>query len=406
MRVSFLDPVDHPFASDMAEQTDALEDHRVHKRPRAVSSGAEDAVHPGADSTVPTDGRDLHRVNANVSESPDGLSAVHPYLSGLITLPSDCQLQLGLEFHGEGSVAFGARSAELSALHPGFDLEAVVKISHDFFKARFDLKEGHVARQLGEGAAAPVIAYHASKGNIRTIIAEGLDPRLASQGLFGRGLYFTPDPIKANDYCSEKGDPGRLRSILRCRVILGKSKDYGVGKFDRTLIREPRGFNSVSGFIRRSSEYVVYSADQVLVEEIIFYRFRDTAFEMKPCLDLPSSMAGRVVFITAALSEFLSNLQNRARERGSEDAAKKAVSDLLREQKTPALFLQEMSAILGAAPPGDLEEKIAKELRISKARRGEASGQPPVDISPPQRSYSITGPESATRDSAIGSRDS
>ncbi len=64
--------------------------------------------------------------------------------------------------------------------------------------------------------------YHVTRGPIDEVLAQGLDQRVSRIGMFGRGIYFTDDPLKANMY--SKAPPGQLRFMLRANVLLGKTK--------------------------------------------------------------------------------------------------------------------------------------------------------------------------------------
>ena len=46
------------------------------------------------------------------------------------------------------------------------------------------------------------LLYHCTRTNVETVLAQGLDERLGSSGLLGRGIYFADSPTKAINYDS------------------------------------------------------------------------------------------------------------------------------------------------------------------------------------------------------------
>lgn len=156
--------------------------------------------------------------------------------------------------------------------------------------------------------------------------------------------------------------------MLRCTAVLGKVKVYEVGRFDRDLIIEPDGFDSVQGFIRRGAEFVVYSNDRVLVTHIIYYKFADTQFELTPSSAVPPNTTGQIVYITAPLSEFFGKLQQRAGPPNSPSNAsiKRLIASLLKKHIEIDAFLCEVGKVLKAPPPDDLAGKIKSELEKCK----------------------------------------
>ena len=196
-------------------------------------------------------------------------------------------------------------------------------------------------------------------------LKQGLDYRLAQRGFFGKGLYVTSNPMKANDYSPDKGQPTALRMMLRCRVLLGKAKEFDVGRFDRDLTIEPEGFDSVQGFIRRGIEYVLYANDRVYITHVIFYRFGDRDLELAPSFALPPNVTGQIVYITASLSEFFGKLQQRATV-DQQIPIKRLISALLKRAITVTQFLDQISSMLKALPPKDLCEKLTTELEKCK----------------------------------------
>lgn len=111
--------------------------------------------------------------------------------------------------------------------------------------------------------------YHVTRSrSYNDLITNGLDSRLSLGGHFGRGIYVTPDPAKANQY----RDPMHSRHLmLQTRVRLGRVKTFAPGTHDPSLVREPYGFDSSKGNISGHDEYTVYDNRRVLIEYMIWY---------------------------------------------------------------------------------------------------------------------------------------
>lgn len=211
------------------------------------------------------------------------------------------------------------------------------------------------------------ILYFMPTTDIAAIVRQGLDQTCFTDAFFGRGLQFFEDPLKANDMSPFRGQPTSLRCMLRCRVAVGSSKEYPTGHYDRHLQAAPTPHQSVKGYIRRGVEYTIFRPSQVLVTEIVFYRFLNTVLEMTPSLAMPLTPASRngvTVLITASLSEFFNKLQGRAGPEGSvpHTQVRRAIGELLRGKQTPAAFVASVSAVLHAPPPANLQEKLEAEL--------------------------------------------
>ena len=91
-------------------------------------------------------------------------------------------------------------------------------------------------RKALEEAARPWLteqrnAYHVTRAeNLKDLLLEGLDQRLAARGRFGRGLYFAEDPRKSDFYWKGSKDPSAVRMMLRTKVLLGRKKPYSPGE--------------------------------------------------------------------------------------------------------------------------------------------------------------------------------
>jgi len=268
-------------------------------------------------------------------------------------------------------------------------VEKVLEIQNPLIYSQYQARKA-ATEILNDGDANEVTSFHVSKGSLFSICQTNLDYRNAQRGFFGKGLYTSPDPLKANDYSNEKGNPSALRVMLRCKVLLGRVKEFEMGRFDRDLISEPEGFDSVKGFIRRGSEYVVYSSDRIYVTHLIFYKVNDTALELSAPLNLPPNVSGHIVYITASLSEFFGKLQQRAGPATSPEyvAVRKLIGTLLKKQIDVDSFLAQISKILKAAPPADLAVRMKTELEKCKLPPPPpSSSTPSEDLSrdhPPQ----------------------
>lgn len=360
-----------------------------------------------------------------------GTSCICPCLRGPKLPPhiTISEVPPGTPEHTRVSAPFG----------PGFDVVKIVEVKDALAEHRFRggvaavyarQRERHgdaaaampstkhmlqqLLRQLNEDEAAmsyPELAnvtscLHTTKASaLLSVLSKGLDPRLAKRGFFGQGLYFTEDPMKANDYSEVKGDPHALRIMLWCQIVRGHAKAFEVGRFDRDLVIEPEGFDSVEGFIRRGTEYVVYGADRAIITHVIIYRMTDTQLETTPSFALPPGVSGQIVYITASLSEFFGKLQQRATQE-QQVPLKRLIASLLKRNMTVQEFLAQVSNMLKAAPPADLEQKLTDELAKCKLPPGltpapttaPAPALPPLPMfapAPAPVQASVVGPSAA-----------
>ena len=150
------------------------------------------------------------------------------------------------------------------------------------------------------------ILYHSTKSPLDEICAFGFSLKFAKKGLFGApGVYLADTINKANRYSTSVGDISKIRAMLRCRVILGKTKEYPVGHAAQFLTKAPEGYQSVKGFLTGGHEYVVYSPTQVLISEVFFYRV--TSKEVDGiCPSFPFGFSGKLVFLHSDLSQLFS----------------------------------------------------------------------------------------------------
>ncbi|XP_053374203.1 uncharacterized protein LOC123531352 [Mercenaria mercenaria] len=124
--------------------------------------------------------------------------------------------------------------------------------------------------------------YHGTSVEKDRICEEGLDQRLSRMGYFGKGIYFSDNPLKCVHYSDDpaKKNPDEAY-ILKCRVILGDAKVYAKGCYDTTLKREPekeasssgwRYYDSVVGCPKDFNEFVVYENRRAMIEYIISFK--------------------------------------------------------------------------------------------------------------------------------------
>lgn len=113
--------------------------------------------------------------------------------------------------------------------------------------------------------------FHTTRAaDLDAVLLEGLDQRLSKPGRFGRGVYWADDPDKANRYWP-RHRASETRVMLRGTVRLGRTKNFRPLVCDSSLLRAPRGYDSVCGNITGQNEYVVYENNRSLVEYAIHY---------------------------------------------------------------------------------------------------------------------------------------
>lgn len=247
----------------------------------------------------------------------------------------------------------------------GFNVVKIVQVINPETYDKFKAQQRLMAKTNGGIIPHEAITYHTPKTeDIEKICALGLEYRIAQRGFFGKGIYSTPDPMKANDYSDKKGNPEAVRAMLRCQVTVGRTKEFDIGRFDRDLYMEPEGYDSTKGFIRRASEYVVYNSDRINVTHIVFYKFGDSVLELTPSTALPPNVTGQIVYITASLSEFFGKLQQRAGPPTCLEyvAIRRLIGQLLKSQLSVDAFMAEVSKVLKAVPPADLGDRMRTEL--------------------------------------------
>ena len=129
--------------------------------------------------------------------------------------------------------------------------------------------------------------YHLSSAGWGHVCETGLDVERASEGLFGKALYFSPDPKKCDDYwrratkhgndaaavsvASTGKDPMTTRIMFACKVLLGRTKEFGAQQYDKSLRAAPGGYDSVAGIINGQRELAIYANEQALLDYMVTY---------------------------------------------------------------------------------------------------------------------------------------
>jgi hypothetical protein len=245
-----------------------------------------------------------------------------------------------------------------------FSIVGIYSVTNDLLSCQYAARRSATEVLRGPSQLNEKVAFHVTKGGLFNICQFGLDPRFSQKGFFGRGIHVALEPMKANDYSVHKGNPSVVRVMLRCKVLQGVSREFELGRFDRSLVMEPPNTDSVLGFLRRGTELAFYTSDRVLVTHIILYKFTDTVLETAPCLTVPPTVTGNVVYITATLSEFFSAMHHRAgpASSGPYIAIRALIARLLKMDILVPQFLAEASVILKAPAPLYLEAKLEAEL--------------------------------------------
>jgi hypothetical protein len=160
----------------------------------------------------------------------------------------------------------------------------IEKIDHPRLCAGFNSKHNRECERLGCNVNHQR-CYHLSKAGWGHICESGLDIENSAEGLFGKGLYFSPDPKKCDDYwrraamgeagavaaASTGKDPATTRYMFCARVILGRPYEFAAGTYEKSLRAPPNGYDSVAGHIKGQRELVVYENSRVLLEYLVTY---------------------------------------------------------------------------------------------------------------------------------------
>jgi len=152
-------------------------------------------------------------------------------------------------------------------------------VSKPYTKFRDSVKEDKVKNRI--------LGFHVTDTtNTQPLLIQGFDQRLARfRNRFGRGLYFTDDPLKANLYWRVH-NKRNLRMMLGVVLNLGKMKIYPPNVIDPKLLREPEGYDSVKGQLLGKTEYVIYDGSRANIRYIITYRDENTKKSLEKNLNI------------------------------------------------------------------------------------------------------------------------
>lgn len=118
-----------------------------------------------------------------------------------------------------------------------------------------------------------------SDARLDSIVGEGLHPSTKA-GYLGANCVYLGEVGKASMYAIPRDavklphslHPLEERTMVRARVLLGRTLYLAPGKYDPTLTRAPRGYDSVSASIFGGREYGVYDSTRVLVDLVVRFR--------------------------------------------------------------------------------------------------------------------------------------
>lgn len=122
------------------------------------------------------------------------------------------------------------------------------------------------------------IVYHAPKNNVWSILSQGLDPRKSHCGRSGYAIYATDSLSLAQVYANSfsRGKSSSMQVILRCRAVVGKTfpmdSSTKMSLPMRSCIPEYQSVvqQSFAPCHEKSLEFAFYSADQLVVTDILF----------------------------------------------------------------------------------------------------------------------------------------
>ncbi|XP_063421355.1 uncharacterized protein LOC134706388 [Mytilus trossulus] len=187
----------------------------------------------------------------------------------------------------------------------GIQITKIERLENIHLLDRFKSETEHIKkhRQLGFNMNIQYL-YHGTKVDKSRIGEEGLDQRLSRMGFFGKGIYFSDNPLKCIHYAKDSNLEESY--ILKCRVILGDSKHFPKGEYDTALQREPekpdvktgwRFYDSVVGCPRDYNEFVIYENRRAMIEYIISFKLDSRGNQELKTLS-PSPFNDNSAFVT------------------------------------------------------------------------------------------------------------
>ena len=272
-----------------------------------------------------------------------------------------------------------------------YEVDNIIAVDNIDLEERFELQQ----RQMIRAGIEPNLQfmYHVTPANYKKISKEGLDSRLSRTGFFGKGIYITPIMDKANYYSPYRGNPLALRIVFRCKILLGRCYEYKEYNFDRSIMREPEGYNSIKGFLRGGIEYVIYNNSQCCVTHIITYRVPDSAAEQNMLYTMPQLAPNSAIcFITIPLAEFFTKLKTRGNSIGGNTVSniEENINNLLKGIITPEEFIQNIESLLQSQSPYGIITKLRNEL--SKCSQASRTTQAQIPITMPAPMATMTVP--------------
>ncbi|XP_033762150.1 uncharacterized protein LOC117343770 [Pecten maximus] len=185
----------------------------------------------------------------------------------------------------------------------GIEITKIERIQNTYLLDRFKAEMESTARRRHSGFDLNIrYLYHGTKADKDRIGEEGLDQRLSRMGYFGKGIYFSDNPLKCV-YYTENMDGLGDAYILKCRVILGDSKCFAEGQYDTSLKREPekenvqpgmwRFYDSVVGCPKDYNEFVVYENRRAMIEYIISFKVGPEVAAVMQQLNTASAFVGK-----------------------------------------------------------------------------------------------------------------
>lgn len=355
-----------------------------------VSSASKTSTSTGAAAAAAATTTTGAAASATEADTPLEHDPIRSFTTRVLT-PSEYgnvigQSGMGEGFHVETVIEITNSMQEYMLLLK--QIEIIASILRLTAQAKHDLLESTLLSKLTgsnheerdkvlETANSKRLFHCTQPESVIPILENGFDlTKAKDKCFFGKALYFTNDPMKANDYSHARGNNQAIRVMLVCEVLMGRCEEFEMGRFDRERVKASEGFHSVQGFIRRAHEFVVYNKNQVYVSHVVLYRFTKPDLELAVAMNTPPTVNTQVVFITAALSEFFGKLETRAGPPGSENYVqiRRVITQFLRQQITPEILLSECTRILKASPPANMLERIKSE--IAKCKLSPPTPQP------------------------------
>jgi hypothetical protein len=243
----------------------------------------------------------------------------------------------------------------------GFERVALLQVQQPLLRSQFNYSRSAVAAEAG--ADNVKVLYHATAGNLFCVCQFGLSRRFSRGGFFGRGIYLSDSPLKAHGYARNRDDPHAIKALLRCRVALGRVKQFDRLHFDRDLTSSPPGYHAVSGFISTGREYTVFNDENVLVTEILLYRCRLPGPNVQ---HVAVPVGDQLVLISRAVLSFAIRQLSLIAVHTPQhiDHARRLLLALVTRRLPLDEFVRKFAPIAGGPPPQSLRDMLTTELSL------------------------------------------